>query len=152
MRKYLTFLFLAFTVSSTAIAADPATNHYAILPASEGPALLKQCSRPTPQGVTSFWTPSTSQIAEMEKLLPKLLKKSGYKRPFSDFRGQCVGIISQGKLLIYVNAFPRSTTDRHIKDWHTKALIICDGGSAFWGVVFDPADNTFHNLETNGIA
>jgi hypothetical protein len=50
-----------------------------------------------------------------------------------------------------VNAFPRSMI-YDAKDWRTRALIICDGGSAFWGVVFDPADNSFHDFDSNGIA
>ena len=31
-------------------------------------------------------------------------------------------------------------------------MIICDGGDAFWGVEFDSAAATFHNLEFNGEA
>jgi hypothetical protein len=138
--------------STNSPAAHAATTHYAILPTSEGPALLKQCSRGTPKNVTGYWTPLTSQIAEMEKLLPEFLKKSGYNRSFSDSCRQYVGIISHGKQLIYVNAFPKSTPGDFGKDWQTKAVIVCDGGEAFWGVVFDPADNTFHDFATNGMA
>src|SRR5690349_4061518 len=140
MHKYLIWLFFAFAVCSKAIAGEPSTNNYAILPASEGPALLKQCSRATPQNVTNYWTPSASQIAELEKRIPEFLHKSGFKRQFSKFNCQYVGIIVRGKQLIYLNAFPRSMIEE-AKDWRTQALIICDGGEAFWGVVFDSTDN-----------
>jgi len=37
-------------------------------------------------------------------------------------------------------------------DWHKKAVVICDGGEAFWGVVFNPVENIFYDLQFNGIA
>jgi len=151
MHKYLVLLFFVSAISSTAVAAESPTNHYAILPTSEGAALLKQCSRTVPQNVTNYWTPSPSQIAELEKRMPEFLRKNGFKLPFSNFNFQYVGMTVRGKQLIYVNAFPRHIIENQ-KDWRTKPVIICDGGEAFWGVVFEPADNTFHDLQSNGVA
>jgi hypothetical protein len=128
-------------------------DHCAILSVSEGPALIKQCSRSSPTDVSGFWSPSPSQMNAIEQLLPELLRKSGHKLNLSHSNRQYVGITSHGKKLIYVNSFPGSilTESNEQRDWRTKAIIICDGGEAFWGVEFDPADNTFHNIQFNGI-
>ena len=31
-----------------------------------------------------------------------------------------------------------------------EAIRVCDGGAQFWGAVFDPASNTFSELQFNG--
>jgi hypothetical protein len=128
-------------------------DHCAILPVSQGPALIKQCSRGSPTNVTGFWSPSPDQIVAIEKLLPALLSKSGHKLELSDSYRQYVGVTSNGKKLIYLNSFPKDAfagSSEHV-DWRTQAVVACDGGPAFWGVEFDPADNTFHNFGSNGI-
>ena len=65
-----------------------------------------------------------------------------------DFDRQYVGIESAGKRLIYINAF-------HLPDDSgvnpaREAIRVCDGGAQFWGAVFDPASNTFSELQFNG--
>ncbi len=64
-----------------------------------------------------------------------------------DFDRQYVGIESAGKRLI-VNAF-------HLPDGSginpaREAIRVCDGGTQFWGAVFDPSSNTFSELQFNG--
>jgi hypothetical protein len=125
-------------------------DHCAILPVSEGPALIKQCSRSSPTNVSDYWSPSPSQVIAIEKLLPELIRKSGHKLNLSGSYRQYLGVTRQGKKVIYLNSFPRAVAESAHLDWRTKALVICDGGAAFWGVEFDPDDNTFHNLEFNG--
>jgi hypothetical protein len=92
-------------------------------------------------------------VLEIENRLQEFLGKNGHKLMLSDSYRQYIGVISHGKKLIYLNAFDKSilTDSAEHRDWRTKALIICDGGDAFWGVEFDPADNTFHNLQFNGV-
>jgi hypothetical protein len=151
MRFYFTLL--TFAVASTVFAADSLPTNCAILPVSQGPQLLKQCSRSTPEDISGYWTPSPSQINAAEKSLPELLTRSGYKFKLSSFRRQYMGVISHGKKIIYVNAFPASRySDTKEIHWQTEAIVICDGGDRFWGVEFDPEDNQFHNLQFNGIA
>ena len=125
----------------------------AILPVSQGPALIRQCSRGAPSGVSEFWEPSISQILAIEQRLPEFLRSTSHSIKASDYLRQYVGVVSHGRKLIYLNAFIRGgLTVNPKKDWKTMAVIVCDGGDGFWGVEFDPADNSFHHFESNGVA
>ena len=156
----LQFIAVLLALSLMTAVADDKTlpDHCVILPVSEGPALMDQCSRSSPRDTVGFWSPTPEQVNVIEQRLPELLSKSkvlnkgGYKPKLSDSYRQYMGITVHGKKLIYVNSFPGPAESRGLPDWRTKAAVICDGGFAFWGVVFDPADNTFHDLEFNGFA
>jgi hypothetical protein len=60
---------------------------------------------------------------------------------------QYLGIVVDGKMRIYINAFPRGMAS---KDWREKFVTICDGGAGVWGVLYDPQTGSFSSLETNG--
>jgi len=132
--------------------AEPLPDHCTVLPVSEGPALIKQCSRSSPTNVSDYWSPSAAEVIAIEKLLPELIRKSGHKLNLSGSDRQYIGVTRKGKKVIYLNSFPGSVPESAHLDWRTKALVICDGGAAFWGAEIDPDDNTFHNLEFNGVA
>lgn len=125
-----------------------------ILPEAQGPKLMRQCSRGAPRDVTSFWIPSADEIVAIERRLPDFLRKAQPEIKLSDYYRQYVGVVSGGRRLIYLNAFVGGglTTVNPKSDWKTTAIIVCDGGYGFWGVEFDPADNTFHHYESNGVA
>jgi hypothetical protein len=143
---------VALIASSTS--AESLPNNCAILPKSEDPALIRQCSRGSPTNVSSFWTPSATQIQAIEQRLPELLAKSGHNLKLSDGYHQYIGVTSHGIKLIYLNSFPRFVLDysEGKRDWRVTAVTVCDGGDVFWGLEFDPADSTFHHLEFNGEA
>ena len=150
-RTQLFATLMALMVSSADAQSLP--DHCAILPTSQGSALIRQCSRGSPTDVSGFWTPSPSQVLAVEQRLPELLRKSGHKLKLSSSYRQYVGVTSHGKKLIYLNSFPGFALD-HSKerDWHVTSVTVCDGGDVFWGVEFDPAENTFQNLQFNGEA
>lgn len=156
MRSLFAIVPLAFSLMNAAAGDESLSDHSVILPVSEGPALMKQCSRGSPKDVDGYWSPTPSQVIEIEKRLPEMLSKSevlsksGYKLELSDSYRQYMGITVHGKKLIYLNSFPGPAKSGEFRDWRTKAATVCDGGFAFWGVVFDPTDNTFHDLEFNG--
>jgi hypothetical protein len=159
MRLQFIAMVLALSLVTAFGSVEALPDHSVILPVSEGPALTNQCSRLSPKDVDGFWSPSPSQVNEVEQRLPELLSKSdvlnksGYKLELSEFCRQYVGITVHGKRLIYLNAFSRAISkSSEGRDWRTKAITACDGGFGFWGVVFDPADNTFHDLQFNGVA
>lgn len=148
--------FLAMLLALLAWSANGESlpDHCAILPTSQGPALVRQCSRGSPADVSGFWSPSPSQVLAVEQRLPELLRRSGHKLKLSDSYRQYVGVTAHGKKVIYLNSFPEFALDySEVRgDWRTTALTVCDGGDVFWGVEFDPADNTFRYLQFNGAA
>jgi hypothetical protein len=145
-------LFLAFVTNTTVRAADPAPmpepERFTILPMSEVPRLLNLCSRPSPQEVTETWVITKPQVLEIEKRLPDFAHKHASIDPGKSLR-QYIGIVAHGKKIIYLNSIPDWASVAAKKDWRTKAIDLCEGGEAFWGVEFDPADNTFHNFHSN---
>jgi hypothetical protein len=150
LRTLCCFLFLAPFVFAQ---PESLPDRFAILPESQGPALVRQCSRLAPRDVSGFWSPSVAQVLALEQRLPDLFRKSQPKIKLANYFRQYVGIVSHGRKLIYLNAFIKGGLDVNPKkDWKTTAIIVCDGGDGFWGVEFDPAENTFQHLETNGVA
>jgi hypothetical protein len=134
------------------VGAQALDKDWAVLPLSQGRSLIAQCSRAGPANVTGFWTPSFEQVLLIEERLPALLSKSGHKVNLARTRRQYVGIISSGKKLIYLNALLAETPQPDDPDSRSAAVMVCDGGDAFWGVEFDPVDRTFHKLDFNGEA
>jgi hypothetical protein len=52
-----------------------------------------------------------------------------------------------------VNAFPHEFLNGEQSstlNWKFHATLVCDGGSAFFGAEFDPANETFSHFEFNG--
>jgi hypothetical protein len=152
-------LFLFWTIGACA-SARLAPGDGATLPVEESKELLHQCSRGAPQGVTGTWAPTTAQIRELEDRLPTALRavaleKGERNAESEDFRRQYAGFVVNGHKIIYVNAFPRSAGDPspgRSFDWHRNAVTVCDGGSAFFGVVYDPEKRTFDRFQFNGPA
>jgi hypothetical protein len=62
---------------------------------------------------------------------------------------QYAGIVVNGKHLIYINAFYQSRPDEWEK-WKKIAVAVCDGGSGFWGALYDPKEKKVFDLRLNG--
>ena len=138
----------------------------AVLPENAAQQVLHQCSRGVPQKVTGTWSPNQTQIGDLETRLPAALEAMALQRG-SDygqsrgFRRQYVGLIVEGHKVVYVNAFPSGmggperrpgASGRQEFDWRRDAVLVCDGGPAFFGVEYDPATKRFTHFEFNGIA
>ena len=150
---------IAIFIASATCFAEPSEfqlppNGFVILPASHGAALLKQCSRSTPQNVSEFWQPSQSQIAVLEKSLPNfILARATRHEPIPDLRPyhrQYVGVVVNGERLIYGNFYPSEKP--FIKSSNSLPVVICDGGPAFWGILYSPKSGAFRELMRNGVA
>lgn len=141
-------------LTSCATSATTSTN-IARLPATEAKDLLKQCSREDGAPFQSAFRPSKAEVRAMLAALPAALAADArpqgpsIDRPLSDWRGQYVGIIRDGRRYIYGNFLPVGSGDGP-NDWTTKALIVCDGGPRFWGAEFDIAANRIIHLAYNG--
>jgi hypothetical protein len=102
--------------------------------------------------VDGTWTPSATDLAAMESRIDKigeLKSKSGsdIKNPRQMYR-QYVGILIGGQRFIYINGMGEKPDD----DWRYRLQDVCDGGSSFWGVVYNVQSGSFSDLETNGVA
>jgi len=146
------FLVVAGTLCAAALPAiNPALG--VVFPDGKARELTKQCSRNGPAHITGTWTPDTKQIAELEKGLVVALSKADFPddfkvRDFSHLARQYGGLADSVHKLIYVNAF----TMRDINgEWRKRAVMVCDGGPAFFGAEYDPSTRTFSNFEFNGV-
>jgi hypothetical protein len=124
----------------------------ALLPESEAPKLMEQCSRPPPPEFSETWKPAESDLKEMEAKLSQIkeLRINGGAEQIhnpEEYYMQYVGIVAKGRKLIYINAF---FVDLENDQWKTEALIFCDGGNSIWGVVYDTKTGKFCELYING--
>ena len=157
---------LVFAIIGAAYAADlprldPAKG--VIFPASQADNLLHQCSRDVLGKVDGSWVPTEEQIHALEVGLPAVLGRAngGHHAKLGDTFRQYVGISKSGRKVIYVNAFPhwifeeeaRDQSFTHVapRDWKRDAMVICDGGSDFFGVEFDPSTGGFSDFAFNGV-
>jgi hypothetical protein len=142
--KFLLLPVMALTLTTPADLQRP----YTILPASEAQNTTKLCSREGPAKVDGGWEPSDSTIQIAESQLAQLsqaaMKQQTMQSPTGYFR-QYVGIVIAGRKLIYLNAIADETSY-----WKTKFVSVCDGGSGFWGAIYDPATRKFSDLHENG--
>ena len=123
-----------------------------ILPISAGQSLLRQCSRSSPSNVSQFWSPSLEQIQRLERALPGYVRFNEGRKPVIahtvEYHRQYVGIVVNGKRLIYGNFYPTTVSDYF--DEKSTPVVVCDGGASFWGIVFEPESSVFIELQING--
>jgi len=138
-----------------------------LLPGSEATDVTDQCSRPGPKNFSAIWQPSQEEIREMEANFSKIEKLKAKKCCIEgervenpeEFYMKYVGIIVNGKKLIYINAFnvyaivdfapndgsqPQVTSDY----WKRGAILACGDGKG-WGALFNPKTKTFFDLAIN---
>ena len=166
MRLAGTLALLSLSTVAAALGSSLDPKDGAVLPENIAQQILHQCSRSVPQNVTGTWSPNPTQIGELESRLPAALEAVTLERG-SDygqsrgFRRQYVGLIVGRHKIVYVNAFPSgmggperrpSANGRQEFDWRRDAVLVCDGGPAFFGVEYDPATKRFSHFAFNGIA
>lgn len=128
----------------------------AILDSSKGAALMEQCTRCTPRGITNFWNITESDKVKIEVNFKKILhlKSSDCSTTYPNdslqtvehYLYQYIGVNIAGRKLVYINAFVlRDTKDR----WKTEPVNVCDGGKGFWGALFDIESLEFSQLSFN---
>lgn len=162
------FRVLALIVALSSVADPqsirlPAAGRF-VLPVSLGKELLRQCSRPTPSAVAGFWRPSSEDVDELEIALGKyLVQRDNAGKPIPPknraYHRQYVGFIKQGasgqqkERFIYANFYPESVSSE-LRSFDESAHVvgICDGGPAFWGIVYRVSTKTFEDIAFNGLA
>ncbi|PPU98276.1 hypothetical protein XpopCFBP1817_04150 [Xanthomonas populi] len=111
--------------------------------------ILDTCSRDSPARhpgqISDYWAPSLQQIELLESRQDALTPSIAEPR---DFDRQYVGVVIQGQQLIYINAF-KLPNDPPVKP-ALEAIRVCDGGSTFWGALYDPQTGAFSQIAING--
>lgn len=119
--------------------------------------ITQPCSRTGPPAFEGTWTPTEEVITSMEKHFNRLHKLKASEcclprfniDPIDQYFLQYVGVIINGKKLIYINAVPYK--DIKDKDKFTPQGG-CDGETCCWGVLYDPDMEKFFHLAINGSA
>lgn len=88
-----------------------------------------------------------SQFDQIEKMA----SESGKPLKIGDNNSlQYIGLVADDRKLIYINAFPSSRLKDKTVTWKEKAVMVCDGGPDYWGVVYDTKTENFFDLAFNG--
>ena len=131
-------------ISACATRPPAASEGVAILKGADGAALLRQCSRPTPEGVGGAWIPDWGLIAEFEAQLPeaiasnpRLVEIKG--RPLDGWIRQYTGIERGGQRYVYLSAAPKNARATTGLDWRNEAINVCHGGADYFGKGAQPA-------------
>ena len=120
--------------------------------------ILKQCSRDTPKDVEGIWLVDSLSVQKLHANFGKVQKLKPVCCPVMNWRiedlqryaFQYLGVSIKGKKFIYVNAFPKAYLEDVKEISKEKLLDFCDGGTDFWGVLFDMQTETFSSLSVNG--
>jgi len=111
---------------------------------------LKPCSRGGPGDAASFWVPANAQLDALEgKLITFLASHESDESlpPSNSYHRQYLGFVKDGRHYIYGSFYPgRGAMKQAERD---NPLRVCDGGSSFWGVVYDVESGEFSDLRVN---
>jgi hypothetical protein len=140
----------------------PRVGNGVIIADAIGRGMFVVCSRARPGGIDGEWTPSVSDVEALESRLGDYFKSHMHDSlvgPLSDYRMQFGGFTRLGRHFIYVNAayMPAhgstyQSTPSNDDYWLRSPVIACDGGTSFFGIVYDVEAGTFQELEFNGYA
>jgi hypothetical protein len=131
--------------------------HSTVLPEQTAHKVAQQCSRSGPPSFEGTWTPEPVIIARLEQRIASIRKlraagcctRGARITSLDGYYLQYVGVIANGRRLIYVNAF---TANDPSPGWRSEPMMVCDGGTGSWGVMYDPEAGVFFDLAVNGSA
>lgn len=144
---------VALAASSGLSGAAARDRTWTILPESAASEARHLCSREGPPTFEGTWALTARDVRESEQRLGmvSLLNGDGaldgIKAP-RRYSRQYIGLVIGGRKWKYVDAF---MADGSASGWRTKLSDTCAGGTAAWGVLYDPATRCFSQLRANGI-
>jgi hypothetical protein len=104
-----------------------------------------------------YWTPSEKDVLALEDGLVFYLQNNSnsfYEQgtpvweKLDDYNRQYIGIILDGKRIVYANFFCNNTG----RDWRKEFIFVLDGGECFFQFKYDPDSGEFFDLQVNGVA
>ena len=151
-------------VSVAALAADqsytfPSDGRFLL----HGPGsreVFQQCSRVAPSSKSKIWEVSQKELDDLEASLAKYLderESAGKQNPpkGATYHRQYLGFIQDGEQYVYGNFYPADRYTPSLRariDESKQAVRVCDGGPAFWGIVYRVKTKSFEEPHFNGIA
>lgn len=153
LRSLLLLALLLPAICYSRTVATPFTEGEPVeISAGERLGLFQQCSRQAPQPEEILGNPTAAEVRELEPLLERYLavvyEAGKAAPPTATYARQYVAYRVGTRRKIYGNFFPRALANEARRK--EIAVAVCDGGPAFWGVVYDPLSKQFEQLELNG--
>ena len=106
--------------------------------------------------IAEYWTPTESDIRALENGLSTYLENNPDRfnehtpvwERLDEYNRQYIGIILDGKKIIYANYF----CDSSGMDWRKDFVFVLDGGDCYFQFKYDPNSGEFFDLQVNGVA
>jgi hypothetical protein len=106
--------------------------------------------------ISGYWMPSQADVISLETGLYNYLESVSNLFPqgppteerLSEYRRQYLGIIEEGRHVIYANYF----CDVANQDWENQFIMVQDGGSCFFQLKFEVGASRYYDLQINGEA
>ena len=103
-----------------------------------------------------YWTPSENDVVALEDGLGAYLQNNPDRfyggtpvwERLDDYNRQYIGMVLDGKKIIYANYFCDSTET----DWRKDFVFVMDGGDCFFQFKYDMDSAEFFDLQVNGVA
>jgi hypothetical protein len=151
--KLVVMLAVGSLAAAQSSSFDP-SGRFLLHPPAAG-KIFEQCSRSAPSAKSELWEPSAKDLDDLEASLAKYLdqrEKAGKTVPPKEtkYHRQYVGFIRNRERYIYGNFYPALDDIGNINEAR-QAVQVCDGGLAFWGIVYRLKDGTFEDPQFNGI-
>lgn len=137
-----------------------------VFPADRGLELVRAgCSTYSPDTarISGYWEPAPDQIRLVDFLLGRELRQRLVEHPVggaeaaarvAEYHRQYVGIILEGRRLVYVSGFHGMILRRRYgdSDWRSSPVSVCDGGLGFFTAAVDLRSGTVVAFGFNGFA
>ena len=103
-----------------------------------------------------YWTPSENDVVALEDGLSAYLQNNPDRfyegtpvwERLDDYNRQYIGMVLDGKKIIYANYF----CDSIETDWRKGFVFVMDGGNCFFQFKYDVNSGEFFDLQVNGVA
>ncbi len=109
-------------------------------------------------GDAEYWSPTKADVRGLESGLPDYLQenKSAFYmtdepiwEQLDEYNSQYVGIILDGRKVIYASYLCKSGVDT---EWKENFIFVADGGECYFQFKFDTSTGEFYDLLVNGEA
>ena len=108
-----------------------------------------------PGQTAEYWTPTEKDVLALENGLVSFLQENPdrfysqgtpVRERLDDYNRQYIGMILDGKRIVYANYF----CDSFETDWTKEFIFVLDGGDCYFQFKYDADSGGFFDLQVNG--